>query len=200
MRAVILLNGEPHGGDIDASDAKVYCCDGAYMWAKDRVKIDFNIGDYDSLPFIPTPLPSRIYPSEKDFTDGEIALRQAIDDGADEVEFYGGGGGREDHFLGNLHLLRYCAQRGIKNALFTNRSKIFCFTGVFGLGEFCGRTASLLPFGESLHIMDFRGMKYAYPPVLGYGECRGISNVVLSKEAFIKVDGFALIIVNEGEV
>ena len=49
MKAVILLNGEPYRGEIDASAARVWCCDGAYEWAKDRVRIDENLGDYDSL-------------------------------------------------------------------------------------------------------------------------------------------------------
>ena len=49
MKAIILLNGEPYRGAI-AEGAYVYCCDGAYKWAKDKVRIDENLGDYDSLP------------------------------------------------------------------------------------------------------------------------------------------------------
>ena len=105
MKAVILLNGEPYRGEIDASAARVWCCDGASEWAKDRVRIDENLGDYDSLSYMPDPPPAEVYPSEKNYTDGELALMRAIAAGADEIEFYGGGGGREDHFLGNLHLL-----------------------------------------------------------------------------------------------
>ena len=48
MKAIILLNGEPYRGEI-AEGAYVYCCDGAYKWAKDKVRIDENLGDYDSL-------------------------------------------------------------------------------------------------------------------------------------------------------
>ena len=46
------------------------------------MRIDENLGDYDSLPIIPTPAPKEIYPSEKNETDGEIALHRAIAAGA----------------------------------------------------------------------------------------------------------------------
>ena len=58
MRALILLNGESYRGAIDASGAVVYCCDGAYDWAKGRVKIDVNLGDFDSLSYVPDPPPA----------------------------------------------------------------------------------------------------------------------------------------------
>ena len=105
MKGILLLNGEPYDGEIDDTSAVVVCCDGAYEWAKNKVRIDKNVGDFDSLKYIPTPAPEEIYPAEKDYTDGEIALKKLIALGVDEIEIYGGGGGREDHFLGNLQLL-----------------------------------------------------------------------------------------------
>ena len=98
MKAVILLNGEPYLGHID-EDAHIYCCDGAYKWAKGKVRIDENLGDYDSLPVIPTPAPKEIYPSEKNQTDGEIALHRAIAAGAESIVIYGGGGARSFRFF-----------------------------------------------------------------------------------------------------
>ena len=56
-RGILLLNGEPYEGRIDDSDALVVCCDGAYAWAHGKVRIDKNVGDFDSLPYIPTPVP-----------------------------------------------------------------------------------------------------------------------------------------------
>ena len=85
MKAIILLNGEPYRGGIDASDARVWCCYGAYDWAKGRVRIDENLGDYDSLGYTPDPPPAEVYPSEKNYTDGELALMRAVAAGADEI-------------------------------------------------------------------------------------------------------------------
>lgn len=200
MRGILLLNGDPYTGKIADGGALVYCCDGAYKWARGRVRIDKNIGDFDSLDVLPEPSPEEIYPSEKDYTDGEIALGKLISAGADEIEIYGGGGGREDHFLGNLQLLYSAYGRGVKCTMITDRSYIFPASGKILLGEYFGKTLSVLPFGGELRIMDYMGLKYPYPPALHYGECRGISNIVQSENAFLETDGVALIIVNKGEV
>ncbi|MDE6000711.1 MAG: thiamine diphosphokinase [Clostridia bacterium] len=200
MKGIILLNGEPYSGKIAAEGALVYCCDGAYRWAKNKVRIDKNLGDFDSLDEIPFPPPEEVYPSEKDFTDGEIALFQLLDKGVDEIEIYGGGGGREDHFLGNLHLLYRAHANGVKCKMITDNSLIFPASGKIFLGKFAGKTLSVLPFGGELHIIDSAGLKYSYPPCLSYGECRGISNISQSPSAYLTVEGCALVIINGGEV
>ena len=200
MKGIILLNGDPYRGEIDTKEAIVYCCDGAYAWAKGRVRIDKNIGDFDSLFEIPDPPPEKIYPSEKNFTDGEIALFKLIEAGVDEIEIYGGGGGREDHFLGNLHLLYKAFGSGVKCCMINNGSILFPADRKIELGKFNGKTLSVLPFGGDLHIIESAGLKYSYPDKISYGECRGISNVVLSSDAFLRVEGCALIAVNRGKV
>lgn len=200
MKGIILLNGEPYPYAINAGNALVYCCDGAYKWAKGKVRIDKNIGDFDSLDEVPYPPPEEVYPAEKNFTDGEIALKKIIEAGADEIEIYGGGGGREDHFLGNLQLLYKALARGVKCTLITHNSRIFAATGKIFLGKYEGKTISVLPFGGTLHIIESKGLKYEYPDSISYGECRGISNIAETAEAFLSVRGTALIIVNLGEV
>ncbi len=200
MKGVILLNGDPYSGGIDTENALVYCCDGAYKWAKNKVRIDENIGDFDSLDEIPYPAPTEIYPSEKDYTDGEIALFKLLKKGVEEIEIYGGGGGREDHFLGNLHLLHRAYSEGVQARMITDRSILFPASGKIFLGKYKGTTFSVLPFGGVLHIMDSAGLKYRYPPTLSYGECRGISNIAQDGGAYLEVEGIALVIINRGEV
>lgn len=202
MKGVLLLNGEPYSGEIDCAGAYVICCDGAYDWARDRVKIDENVGDFDSLPYTPAPQPSEVYPSEKDFTDGEIALFKLIDKGVEKIEIYGGGGGREDHFLGNLHLLYSAHRRGVKAVMINDSSYIFIGSGKVELCGLKGKTFSVLPFGGAVHIMGSTGFKYPEPPVINYGECIGVSNVAVSDSAGLEIaeGDCALIIVNRGEV
>ncbi len=200
MKGILLLNGEPYPGKIEDGGALVYCCDGAYAWARGKVRIDKNVGDFDSLGYMPDPPPDEIYPSEKDYTDGEIALFKLIAAGADEIEIYGGGGGRADHFLGNLQLLHYAHTHGVKCSLITGGEIIFAAEGKTDFRGSRGKTVSVLPFGDKVRIMDYRGLKYPYPPALVLGECRGISNVVLEDTAYIVTEGVALVIVNKGEV
>lgn len=202
MKGILLLNGQPYGGEIDTENAYVICCDGAYDWAEGKVKIDENVGDFDSLDRIPNPPPTQIYPSEKNFTDGEIALFKLIERGVSEVEIYGGEGGREDHFLGNLHLLYHAHKRGVRAKMFTANGVIFPASGRAELKGIAGKTFSLLPFGGTVHILGSTGLKYPEPPEIGYGECIGISNVAAADRAVIEIaeGDCALIIINERAV
>lgn len=202
MRGILLLNGRPYSGEIDADNALVYCCDGAYRWATGKVKIDKNIGDFDSLDVTPYPPPEEIYPSEKNFTDGEIALKALLNAGVSEVEIYGAFGGRTDHFLGNLHLLVMAHSCGIKCKALSEKEEIFIASGLCKLNGLYGKTVSVLPFGGDLHIIKSEGLKYCYPPVISYGECRGVSNVVTDDVACIRFSkkSRALIIINKGTV
>ncbi len=197
MKAIILLNGEPYEGKIDASGAYVYCCDGAYEWAKDKVRIDENLGDFDSLSYVPEPPPTEIFSSEKNFTDGEIALMRAVKRGATEIEIYGGGGKREDHFLGNLHLLYAALSFGVRAVMYNNNSLMFAGTGKVLLNGFEGQTLSIVPFGGNAHIIESSGLKYPLCELdLLYGSTRGISNVAVSGQAHILTHDRVLVLVN----
>ena len=199
MKAIVLLNGEPYKGRIDASSARVWCCDGAYDWAKGRVRIDENLGDYDSLSYTPDPPPAEVYPSEKNYTDGELALMRALAYGADEIEFYGGGGGREDHFLGNLHLLYAALRAGAHAVMITNYARIFAAEGRVEIVGKKGRTLSIVPFGGNVHILESEGFYYPLPPSFTYGSTRGISNVVTADDAHFVVEGTVLVFIDERE-
>lgn len=203
MKGIILLNGEPYNRKIDDSDAYVICADGAYNWANGRVRIDENLGDFDSANEIPLPYPTEIFPSQKDMTDGEIALGKMISlfraGKLDRVEIYGGGGGREDHFIGNLHLLYRAYREGLFCEMFTEYAVLSVRSGRFLLKGIKRKTVSLLPFGGSAHILYNKGLFYPTDDLtLVYGSCRGISNVGTSENAEIDCDGGVLLVaVNE---
>lgn len=199
MRVVILLNGEPYCGKPDGENSYVICCDGAYAWAKDRIKIDELIGDFDSLPKLPEDVKIFRYPVEKDMTDGELAVCRALDMGATSIVIYGGGGLREDHFLGNLHLLYKAHRAGVHAALITNRSCMFVTEGACAIAYGRGTTVSIVPFGGDAHILHSSGWKYPLENLwLRYGSTRGISNVVEDdEEATFFSEGCVLVVVNQ---
>ncbi|MGN0823258.1 MAG: thiamine diphosphokinase [Candidatus Gallimonas sp.] len=199
MKAVILLNGEPFRGKIDDRNAYVYCCDGAYEWAKGKVRIDETLGDFDSLGYLPDPPPKEIFPSEKNETDGELALRRAIGRGFRTIELYGGSGKREDHFIGNLHLLYQALERGAHAELIGERSRIFAAEGDVVLEGEKGKIVSIAPFGGEAHIIYHSGFFYPLPERFRYGETIGISNVVSSDCARFGSKGKVLVFVNERE-
>lgn len=196
MKGIILLNGEPYNNIIKKNKGDfVVCCDGAYNWAKDKVDIDIFMGDFDSLSFIPEN--SLVYPSEKNYTDGELALRYLLKN-YNEIEIYGGGGKREDHFFGNINLLYLAFKNKAKCVMLTNYSKIFIASGkVFGSGK-KGNIISIVPFFENVHIISSEGLKYPLNDLtLEKGSTRGISNELNKNEYSFEINkGTPLIIVN----
>lgn len=189
------MNGEPPREKIGAdSDDYIVCCDGAYRWANDKIgRIDCIAGDFDSLGYVPER--GEVYPAEKNYTDGEIALFKLLDAGVKEIAIYGGGGGREDHFWGNLQLLYAAYKRGARAVMYTNNGEITCSGGKISLAGHKGKTFTLAPVGISSHIIESSGVKY---PLLNLtlraGSCRGVSNVVLSDDAEINCDRGALFV------
>jgi thiamine pyrophosphokinase len=193
VKGIILLNGEPYNNSIpkDKGDIAV-CCDGAYIWAKDKVEIDLTIGDFDSLPFIPEK--SLVYPSEKNYTDGELAINY-LKGKCNKIEIYGGGGKREDHFIGNLSLLYFALKNGIGCTMINENCEIYAAEKlVKGNGE-KGQIISIVPFSDILHINMSEGLKYPLNGLtLEKWSTRGISNEILEKNFSFEIDvGTALI-------
>lgn len=73
---------------------------------------DYGFGDFDSITeeewrkIQKKTEHLKIYPSEKDETDLEIALLAALEKRPREIHILGATGGRMDHFLGGLQLLQ----------------------------------------------------------------------------------------------
>ncbi len=197
MKGILLLNGEPYTNDMSIFNGEyVVCCDGAYLWAKDKIKIDMLLGDFDSLNELPTHLKVERFPVEKDYTDGESGIKLLIEKGVDEIIILGGDGKRLDHFLGNLQLLYLAYKEGVDCKMITKQSTIYISSGIINFNNLKGKTISLLPFLENAHIIDSDGFKYPIKDLtLKKGECRGISNILLKDEGYINCDSNCLLII-----
>ncbi|NNM55226.1 MAG: thiamine diphosphokinase [Spirochaetales bacterium] len=76
------------------------------------ITLDAWIGDGDSLrrPLDLEPSKLTLLPRDKDLSDTEAAVRLALQRGAESLILLGGGGGRMDHWLANLSLVRQTPQ------------------------------------------------------------------------------------------
>lgn len=195
MKGIILLNGDPPAQSIRTQCGDyIVCCDGAYRWARDKIdRIDLIAGDFDSLGYVPEN--GAVYPSEKNATDGELALGLLLAKGVSEIEIYGGGGGREDHLWGNIQLLYAAHKRGVHAVMFTQTAEIFCGSGNLSFATEIGQTFSLAPVGLRAHIMESSGVKYPLDRLtLRAGSSRGVSNVALKSLVNIRCDRGALFV------
>lgn len=130
------------------------------------------------------------YPAEKNFSDMEAAVREAVKRKSGEIWLLGATGGRLDHFLANILNLTISSDKGIpsfmldeQNLLFvTERSVLFrrededrrLTVGFSGCGpedtgEICSVTAmmprafrylSFLPLGGPVEKLSLTGVKY----------------------------------------
>ncbi|MBR2987225.1 MAG: thiamine diphosphokinase [Clostridia bacterium] len=119
MRACLFGAGEYHGERRDLlTGAYIIAADGGYLHAQSvNVMPALLIGDFDSLPELPTYTAVKRHPVEKDDTDMALAVKEALDVGCDEIVIFGGMGKRLDHTLANLSLLLSLKRRGIRGYL-----------------------------------------------------------------------------------
>lgn len=92
---------------MESKSELIICADGGQDIAlKYGITPDVVIGDFDSSAEKKLFKCEYItYPVEKDITDAEACLNYALEQGATNIIFYGGMGGRFDHTLGALSLL-----------------------------------------------------------------------------------------------
>ncbi len=135
---VILL-----GGDIAPTPRLIALCQNATIIAADSgvrhastlaLEVSLWLGDFDST----TPallrkfkhLPRETFPREKDRTDGEIAINEAISKGATDLILVGAfGGPRTDHVLLHLAQAITLAKRGLKITLSSGSEEAYPIIG-----------------------------------------------------------------------
>lgn len=197
-RAAILLNGcRPADSLLKELEGHcLLCADGAYTWMREAgLTPDVLIGDFDSLEFCDFTGPRVTFREEKDETDGELCLRYAAERGVRELIILGGEGGREDHFQANLILLVQALKQGIRARMLTASCEIFAVDSSFRLAVGKGKTLSLVPFSEQVHIIKTEGLKYAlHDAVLRSDSTLGISNQATDAEISVELDRGVLLV------
>ena len=191
MECVIILNGDkPYIPDKDILKGKyVICADGAYTFAVNSgIAVDLLVGDLDSLGYTPENVNVKKYDSDKDFTDGELALDEAVKLGAKNILFLGGSGGRDDHYLANFLLLNKAMLAGVNAVMMTAYSDIMMFKSTVSIKVKKGFYFSIVPFDDNLHIINTEGLKYKIiNKTLRRCETLGISNITTDNTVQIEV-------------
>ena len=176
----------------------VIAADAGYLRAVERgIKPDLLVGDHDSLGMIPQGVEHVDVPVEKDFSDGELGVRVAALRGIESLDIYGAMGGRPDHFLYNLHLLKIASDLGVKAVIRGEESDIYYSADNFLLPATIGDTLSIVPFGESAHIIKATGLKYPAEGVtLTRSDTRGLSNECVADKVFVATKGEGILLIH----
>ena len=150
--ALLFINGTPPKNLPNTEGyAIIACTDGAFHYLKEKnfslEKLDFISGDFDSHTgndeniyhekFIFTP--------DQNFTDFQKALDILKNKDVKKVDVYGGSGGEQDHFLGNLHVA-FLFKDLMEITFYDEFSSYFFIPKDFEINNVEGKMVSLLPF------------------------------------------------------
>ncbi len=197
--ALIVGNGEVDYRILKdlPKDTYVICADGGLRHMEGlKVKPDVIIGDMDSVNSDITGENIIKYPVRKDFTDSEIAVDYAIENGFLKIIMLGFTGTRLDHTLANLFLLKKLSDNGINGYIKDfNNTVYFAKKENVILGK-AGDIVSIIPVGGDLLGVTTKGLDYPLAnETLEFSKSRGVSNVMTENECTITIEeGMALII------
>lgn len=176
-------------------DAPCYCADaGADLCYAAEVVPDALIGDMDSLSketrewLQEAEVPEVVYPSEKDYSDTQLAAEALYEQGVDEIIVVGALGGRMDHELANVMLLMTYGRKG-KSLVFwddINRMR-YVGAGVHQLDRVDGYVG-IVPFSDEGMGLSIEGLHYPLKDAkVPFGESHLISNV-FDQEEVARID------------
>ncbi|HBG15354.1 MAG TPA: thiamine diphosphokinase [Firmicutes bacterium] len=165
------------------------------------------LGDFDSLPpryrefFADKGAELFTYQREKDWTDLELGMDLALSRKIEEIQVFGGLGGRLDHTLANLSLL-YKAKLQKTEAIMIGSEQIVTFLAPkehIIITPFLDGHFSLLPYSSTVKGVSIAGAKYPLRNVtIELGSTRGVHNEFIATPVEIQIDSGYLLLIVEG--
>lgn len=206
MRAAVVAHGEALPSDrahAAGADLLIAADGGALLCSRWDLLPDLVVGDLDSLGAERAEELGRsgvkvvAYPPDKDESDTELAVRAALDAGADEIVLVAAlGGPRVDHELANVLLVADPRLAGRVRAVRGGTAVSAVHSGgTERLSGTAGDLVTLLPVGDATGVTT-DGLRY---PLRGEplraGAARGLSNVIERDGATVSVGQGALIVI-----
>ncbi|WP_101843840.1 thiamine diphosphokinase [Halobacillus sp. Marseille-P3879] len=182
---------------------------GAEVILENELPLNAAIGDFDSV--------SRssfeniknqaaylsVFPNEKNETDLELAIRYAINQQAEEIQFFGITGGRMDHTLINIQILYPLWKKGIKARILDqqNQLELFgCGTHTIGRNE-DSPYISFVPVTLDVWGLTLEGFYYPLEGThLTYGSTLCISNHLIKDEGTFSFSQGILLVIRSKDI
>jgi thiamine pyrophosphokinase len=201
MRVIVVANGVMHSHFTLESDDVLIAADGGLRHCLDLgLQPAILIGDMDSIDegdlaaLEPSDTQILRYPTQKDFTDLELALKHALKLGADEIVIVAALGARWDQTIANL--LLPASFPAVKISLLDGSQEIHYIRAGEKL-EIHGRPGdmvSLIPLTGKAHGVTTEHLEYPlHGGELTFGSTRGISNTLLEETGTISINGGLLL-------
>ncbi|WAW14225.1 thiamine diphosphokinase [Peptostreptococcus equinus] len=161
------------------------------------------VGDMDSIDkevldkFINLGVNKKKYPEKKNETDTELAVLLACEEGAVLIDIYGALGGRIDHEIANVLLLKYIAKQNAYSRILSENEEIYLLENdELTIRGKKGNIVSTIPVGGNANGVTLCGLEYPLNEFdMEYSRPRGISNTMLEDVCHINVRDGSLLIV-----
>lgn len=206
--ALVVLKGSPPSRELLDEflplAGTVICADGAAsVMQRYNVRPDVIIGDCDSITeeilneFDSSTL-HKI--EEQETTDGEKTLNYCLENGWNRVIVLGAFGGRIDHSLYNLELLKKYHRPELKIRMINEREELFLIAGRTVIQGKKGRRISIMPVYGAVNNVTTKGLAWNLERCrLNFGGFSSISNRFEATEAVIEADEGELLVIIERE-
>lgn len=178
--------------------------EGVLYLQKRGITPEAAFGDFDSISEEDTARLSKqdihmfSFDREKDMTDLELAIQWAIEQRPDWIILYGATGGRLDHELINIQMLKLGLDRGIEMKIVDCKNEIFLKAqGTYTL-EIDERYPyiSFLPFSPRVKGITLDGFKYPLNKAdLEWGSTLCISNELVTKKGTYSFDDGIIMVI-----
>lgn len=179
-------------------DEYVIAADGGLaVLEKMNIKPDFVLGDFDSLGYIPNVKNIEVHKVEKDDTDMMLSVEKAAKEGYNEIEIFGGTGGRVDHTVANFQTMLWASKRNIKIKMTDKNYVYYMITnGTLEIEGTDGADLSVFAFGGDAKGVTIKGGKYQAEDVtLTMDNPTAVSNSFIGKMVHISVDKGSLLVI-----
>lgn len=119
-----ISNYDRINGIISSEDYIIFCDSGLKHMNKIAVNPTLIVGDFDSHENPQLDTETIVLPCEKDDTDTVFAVKEAINRGYTVFLLIGVIGARLDHTLGNVYILEYLDELGLKGKIIDDYSEM----------------------------------------------------------------------------
>ncbi len=208
MKTICLVSGGPEyllPEKLDKDDATFIGIDeGVLFLQKRNIAPSAAFGDFDSITdedvesLKEQNMNMFTFEQEKDMTDLELALQWAFEQEPDRIELYGATGGRLDHEMINMQLLKQGLDRGIEMVIIDRTNEVFMKKPGRYMLEKDERFpyVSFIPFSSEVKGITLEGFKYPLDQAeLVWGSTLCISNELVTKKGTYSFeDGIIMVV------
>lgn len=206
-RILLFANGEFSQADFYLKEIReddfIICADGSinFVWRL-GLKVQMLVGDMDSADqnilaeFVEAGGQIKRFPAEKNESDLELAIIEAIKMCPEKIVIFGALGKRLDHLFANLVLLDLPLRAGIESLILEENYEILLTDQDIEIKGDPESQLSIFPLDGPVRILKTEGLKYSlHNESLYVGAARGLSNQFTGDKAKITIESGKLLVI-----